>query len=49
VDVLAVDGRDERGVELADDLVGNLVARVLDFLDGVALGAGVGEVAGRAC
>jgi len=30
--------------QLLDDLVGDLVARVLDFLDPVRLGARVGEV-----
>src|SRR6266571_2578735 len=43
VDVLAVDRRDEGRVEPPDDLVGDLVARVFDFLDGVGLGPGVGE------
>src|SRR5436309_268804 len=43
VDVLAVDRRDEGRVEPPDDLVGDLVARVFDFLDGVSLGPGVGE------
>src|SRR6185503_2862684 len=44
VDVLTVDGRDERRVQLLDDLVRHRIALVLDFLDGVGLGAGVGEV-----
>src|SRR5213594_3515018 len=44
VDVLPVDRRDERGVQPLDDLVGDLVSLVLDFLDGVGLGARVGEV-----
>src|SRR5438034_548621 len=44
VDVLAIDRRDEGRVQLLDDLVGDLVARVLDFLDLMGLGARVGEV-----
>jgi uncharacterized protein Yka (UPF0111/DUF47 family) len=37
VDVLAVDRRDERPIEALDDLVGEEVALVLDFLDFVGL------------
>src|SRR2546426_3002587 len=44
VDVLAVDRRDERGVQPLDDLVGDDVAGVLDLLDRVGLGPGVGEI-----
>src|SRR5881397_2121054 len=44
VDVLPVDRRDERGVQPLDDLVGDLVSLVLDFLDGVRLGPRIGEV-----
>src|SRR6266545_2670959 len=44
VDVLAVDRRDERGVQPLDDLVRDLVALMLDFLDRVGLGASVSEV-----
>src|SRR6185436_12986139 len=44
VDVLAVDRRDERGVQPLDDLVGDDVPGVLDFLDGVGLGAGIREI-----
>src|SRR5262245_48573879 len=44
VDVLAVDRRDEGRIELLDDLVGDLVALVLDFLDRVRLGSRVAEV-----
>src|SRR5437867_513623 len=44
VDVLAIDRRDERRVEALDDLVGDLVGLMLDFLDRVGLGPRVGEV-----
>src|SRR5262249_10905171 len=40
----AIDRRDERGVEPLDDLVGDLVTLMLDFLDGVGLRPSVGEV-----
>src|SRR5436190_16265096 len=43
VDVLAVERRDEGRVQPFDDLVGDLVARVLDLFDRVRLGPGVGE------
>src|SRR5256884_9512677 len=43
VDVLAVERRDEGRVQPFDDLVRDLVARVLDLFDRVRLGPGVGE------
>src|SRR2546425_360373 len=43
VDVFAVDRRDEGRVQSPDDLVGDLVARVLDLLDRVRLGPRVGK------
>ena len=44
MDVLAVDRRDEGRIELLDDLVGRVVALMLDFLDRVGLGPRVAEV-----
>src|SRR5713226_5886626 len=44
VDVLAVERSDERRVEVLDDVVRDLIAGVLDLLDGEGLGPAVGEV-----